>query len=207
MIRYTLAVAVLGSLMFSPAIAARAADESPQLPRQQWSFDGVFGTYDRASLQRGFQVYKEVCSVCHPVKHLHFRDLTDIGYSEDEVKAIAAGYQVTDGPNDEGQMYQRPGRPSDPIPGPFPNDQAARAANNGALPPYLSMIVKARDGGPDYVFGILTGYKEPPPKFNMLPGMQYNEYFSGHQIAMPPPLSDNAVTFADGVPATVPQMA
>ena len=207
MIRYTLTVAVLGSLLFAPAIVARAADESPQLPRQQWSFDGVFGTYDRASLQRGFQVYKEVCSVCHPVKHLHFRDLTDIGYSEDEVKAIAAGYQVTDGPNDEGQMYQRPGRPSDPIPGPFPNDQAARAANNGALPPDQSLIVKARPGGPDYVYGILTGYKEPPANFNLLPGMNYNEFFPGHQIAMPPPLGDNALTFADGVPATVPQMA
>jgi ubiquinol-cytochrome c reductase cytochrome c1 subunit len=206
MIRHTLAAAVLGGLMLTPAIA-RAADENQQLPRQQWSFDGVFGTYDRASAQRGFQVYKEVCSVCHPVKHLHIRDLADIGYNEDEVKAIAAGYQVTDGPNDEGQMYQRPGRPSDPIPEPFPNDQAARAANNGALPPDQSLIVKARVGGPDYVYGILTGYKEPPAGFKMLEGMNYNEFFAGHQIAMPPPLSDNAVTFADGTPATVPQMA
>ena len=104
-------------------------------------------------------------------------------------------------------MYQRPGRPSDPIPGPFPNDQAARAANNGALPPDLSLIVKARAGGPDYVYRILTGYKDPPAGFKMLEGMNYNEYFPGHQIAMPPPLSDNAVTFADGTPATVPQMA
>ncbi len=104
-------------------------------------------------------------------------------------------------------MFQRPGRPSDPIPGPFPNDQAARAALNGALPPDLSMIVKARDGGPDYVFGILTGYKDPPPGFNLLPGMNYNEYFPGHQIAMPPPLTDNAVTYADGTPAAVPQMS
>jgi ubiquinol-cytochrome c reductase cytochrome c1 subunit len=206
MIRHTLAAAVLGGVMLTPAIA-RAADENQQLPRQQWSFDGVFGTYDRASAQRGFQVYKEVCSVCHPVKHLHIRDLADIGYNEDEVKAIAAGYQVTDGPNDEGQMYQRPGRPSDPIPEPFPNDQAARAANNGALPPDQSLIVKARVGGPDYVYGILTGYKEPPAGFKMLEGMNYNEFFAGHQIAMPPPLSDNAVTFADGTPATVPQMA
>jgi ubiquinol-cytochrome c reductase cytochrome c1 subunit len=186
MIRHTLAAAVLGGLMLTPAIA-RAADENQQLPRQQWSFDGVFGTYDRASAQRGFQVYKEVCSVCHPVKHLHIRDLADIGYNEDEVKAIAAGYQVTDGP--------------------FPNDQAARAANNGALPPDQSLIVKARAGGPDYVYGILTGYKEPPAGFKMLEGMNYNEFFPGHQIAMPPPLSDNAVTFADGTPATVPQMA
>ena len=205
MARRAVAAAVLGALMLAPTLA-RAAGE-PALPRQQWSFDGVFGTYDRASAQRGFQVYKDVCSVCHPVKHLHFRDLTDIGYSEDEVKAIAAGYQVTDGPNDEGQMFQRPGRPSDPIPGPFPNDQAARAANNGALPPDQSLIVKARAGGPDYVYGILTGYKEAPASFKMLEGMNYNEFFPGHQIAMPTPLSDNAVTFADGTPATVPQMA
>lgn len=196
----------MNAIVLVPAIAC-AADETPPLPRQEWSFDGVFGTYDRASLQRGFQVYKEVCSVCHPVKHLYFRDLGEIGYSEDEVKAIAAGYQVTDGPNDQGQMYQRPGRPSDQIPGPFPNDQAARAANNGALPPDQSLIVKARAGGPNYVYGILTGYKEPPADFKMLEGMNYNEFFPGHQIAMPPPLSDNAVTFADGAPATVPQMA
>ena len=196
---------VLGAALAAPGLPA-AADEIP-LPRQEWSFNGVFGTYDRAAAQRGFQVYKEICSACHPVRHLHFRDLTDIGYTEDQVKAIAASYQVADGPNDEGQMFQRPGRPSDPIPGPFPNDQAARAANNGALPPDLSLIVKARPGGPDYVYGILTGYKDPPADFKLLPGMNYNEFFPGHQIAMPPPLSEGAVTFADGVPATVPQMA
>jgi ubiquinol-cytochrome c reductase cytochrome c1 subunit len=184
-----------------------AAQETPPLPHQEWSFEGVFGTYDPASAQRGFQVYKEICSACHPVKHLFFRNLEAIGYNADEIKAIAATYQVTDGPNDRGEMYQRPGRPSDPIPGPFPNDQAARAANNGALPPDQSLIVKARPGGPNYVYGILTGYKEPPAGFKMLAGMNYNEYFPGHQIAMPQPLSDNAVTFADGAPATVPQMA
>jgi len=206
MLKRVLAAAALSAALLA-STPAWAADETLPLPHEEWSFDGVFGTYDRASLQRGFQVYKEVCSVCHPVKHLHFRNLAEIGYSEDEVKAIAAGYQVTDGPNDEGQMYQRPGRPSDPIPRPFPNDQAARAANNGALPPDQSLIVKARPGGPDYVYAILTGYKEPPAGFKMLEGMNYNEYFQGHQIAMPPPLSDNAVTFADGTPATVPQMA
>jgi ubiquinol-cytochrome c reductase cytochrome c1 subunit len=201
------AAALLGVLSTVPVLIAGAADESP-LPRQEWSFQGVFGTYDRAAQQRGFQVYKEVCSACHPVRHLSFRDLADIGYSQDEVKAIASTYQVTnEQPNDQGEMFQRPGRPSDPIPGPFPNDQAARLANNGALPPDLSLIVKAREGGPDYVFGILTGYKDPPSGFNLLPGMQYNEHFPGHQIAMPPPLSDNAVTFADGTSATVPQMA
>ena len=203
--KHTFAAAALSAVLLAPVLA-RAAEEA-SLPRQEWSFEGVFGTYDLASLQRGFQVYKEVCSVCHPVKHLFFRDLGEIGYSEAEVKAIAAGYQITDGPNDEGQMYQRPGRPSDPIPGPFPNDQAARAANNGALPPDQSLIVKARPGGPNYVYGILTGYKEAPADFKMLQGMNYNEYFPGHQIAMPPPLNENALTFADGTPATVPQMA
>jgi ubiquinol-cytochrome c reductase cytochrome c1 subunit len=208
MLKRLVAAAALSAIIVVPALSSRAADETPSLPHQQWSFDGIFGTYDRASAQRGFQVYKEVCSTCHPVKHLYFRDLADLGYNEDEVKAIASTYQVTnEQPNDQGQMYQRPARPSDPIPGPFPNDLAARAANNGALPPDLSMIVKAREGGPDYVFGLLNGYKDPPAGFNLLAGMYYNEYFAGHQIAMPPPLTDNAVTFADGTSATVPQMA
>ena len=191
------------------ASGAQAQEEAPTPPHQEWSFDGVFGTYDRAALQRGFAVYKEVCSACHPVKHLYFRNLEELGYSEDQVKGIAAQYQVTDGPNDEGQMYQRPARPSDPIPGPFPNDQAARAANNGALPPDLSLIVKAREGGPDYVYAILTGFKDPPPAgFKLMSGTYYNEYFPGHQIKMPPPLTQNdQVKFDDGTQATVPQMA
>jgi ubiquinol-cytochrome c reductase cytochrome c1 subunit len=204
--RLACAAATIAALLALAAVPARA-QETPPLPHQQWSFDGVFGTYDRAAEQRGFQVYKQVCSACHPVKHLYFRDLTALGYTADQVKAIAASYQVTDGPNDQGQMFQRPGRPSDPIPGPFPNDQAARAANNGALPPDQSLIVKAREGGPDYVYAILNGYKEPPAGFKLLTGMNYNEYFPGHQIAMPPPLSDGAVTYADGTKATVPQMA
>ena len=204
--KHALAAWTLTAVLLAPA-PILAADETTPLPHQEWSFDGIFGTYDLASAQRGFQVYKDVCSACHPVKHLYFRDLAAIGYNADEIKAIAATYQVTDGPNDQGQMYQRPGRPSDPIPGPFPNDQAARAANNGALPPDQSLIVKARHDGPDYVYGILTGYKEPPAGFKLLNGMNYNEYFPGHQIAMPPPLSDNAVTFADGTEAKVPQMA
>jgi ubiquinol-cytochrome c reductase cytochrome c1 subunit len=200
------ATAAIGVVVGAAGFSARAADEP--LPHEQWSFDGIFGTYDLASLQRGFQVYKEVCSACHPVKHLYFRDLTELGYNEGEVKAIAATYQVTnEEPNDQGQMYQRPGRPSDAIPGPFPNDQAARAANNGALPPDQSLIVKAREGGPDYVYAILTGYKEAPAGFNLMQGMYYNEYFPAHQIRMPPPLADGAVTFADGTPSTVPQMA
>jgi ubiquinol-cytochrome c reductase cytochrome c1 subunit len=208
MLRLFFAIAAVSFALGVVGLSVCAADETPPLPHQEWAFDGIFGTYDRASLQRGFQVYKEVCSACHPVKHLYFRDLAEIGYSEAEVKAIAASYQVTNAePNDQGQMFQRAGRPSDPIPGPFANDQAARAANNGALPPDQSLIVKAREGGPDYIYAILTGYKEPPAGFKLLEGMNYNEYFPGHQIRMPPPLADGAVTFADGTPSTVPQMA
>jgi ubiquinol-cytochrome c reductase cytochrome c1 subunit len=188
--------------------AARALEEAPEPPHQQWPFEGVFGTYDTAASQRGFQVYKEVCSTCHAVKHLAFRNLEEIGYTEDQVKGIAAQYQVTDGPNDEGQMFQRPARPSDPIPGPFPNDQAARAANNGALPPDLSLITKAREGGPDYVYAILAGFKDPPAGFKVNEGMYYNQYFTGHQIKMPPPLTQtDQLKYADGTQATVPQMS
>jgi ubiquinol-cytochrome c reductase cytochrome c1 subunit len=205
--RFCLAFVAAAVLTLAYGGIARAQEEVPP-PHQSWSFEGVFGTYDEAALQRGFQVYKEVCSACHPVKHLFYRDLTQIGYTEDQVKGIAAQAQVTDGPNDQGEMYQRPGKPSDPISRPFPNDQAARAANNGALPPDLSLIVKAREGGPDYVYAILTGFKDPPAGFKMQPNMNYNEYFPGHQIAMPPPLTtDGQLTYADGTKATVPQMA
>ena len=207
MVKYPAAVAVLLTLLALAPAATRAADETPSPPRQQWSFDGVFGTYDRAAAQRGFQVYKQVCSVCHAVEHLRFGDLAGLGYTPSEIKAIAASDQVTDGPNDQGQMFQRPGRSSDPIPGPFPNVQAARAANGGALPPDLSMIVNAREGGADYVFAILNGFKPPPAGFTVPPGRYYNEFFLGHLIAMPPPLTDGAVTYADGTKATVPQMA
>jgi ubiquinol-cytochrome c reductase cytochrome c1 subunit len=190
------------------SLGTASAAEDAKLPSEHWSFDGVFGTYDRAALQRGFQVYKEVCSACHAVKELYYRDLGDLGFSADEVKALASQVQVTDAePNDQGEMVQRPGRPSDPIVRPFPNDQAARAANNGALPPDLALITKAREGGADYVFGILTGYSQAPADVKMGNGMNYNIHFPGHQIAMPPPLSEGAVTFADDTKATVPQMA
>ncbi|HEX3861597.1 MAG TPA: cytochrome c1 [Stellaceae bacterium] len=206
--QYVLAALAACLLVLGTAtVPARAQEETPTPPKQDWSFNGVFGTYDRAALQRGFQVYKEVCSACHPVKHLYFRNLEDIGYSEDQVKGIASQAQVTDGPNDQGEMFQRPGRPSDPIPGPFANDNAARAANNGALPPDLSLITKARDGNGDYVYAILNGFKDPPANFKMTEGTYYNEYFAGHQIKMPPPLSADQVKFADGTQATVPQMA
>jgi ubiquinol-cytochrome c reductase cytochrome c1 subunit len=203
MLKQLLLAACVAAALTGPA----RAQEATAPPHQEWSFDGVFGTYDKAALQRGFQVYKEVCSACHELNQLYFRDLTQIGYSEAEVKGIAASYTVTDGPNKEGQMFQRPGRPYDHIPGPFPNEEAARAANNGASPPDQSTLIKARPDGPDYVFAILNGYTEPPKGFKMTPGMNYNEYFPGHQIAMPKPLSPDQVKYADGTSATLPQEA
>ncbi len=193
--------------------AVAVAQEAPEPPHQQWSFDGPFGTFDRAAVQRGFQVYSEICSNCHSLNLLHYGDLGPngpgggIGYTEEEVKAIASTKQVTDGPNDQGEMFKRPGRASDKFVAPFANEQAARAANNGALPPDLSVMAKALSGHADEIYGILTGYKEPPPNFKMGEGMQYNEYFPGHQIAMPPPLTDNSVTYADGTKATLAQEA
>jgi ubiquinol-cytochrome c reductase cytochrome c1 subunit len=188
------------------SLGAAAAAEEPKLPSEHWSFDGIFGTYDRAALQRGFQVYKEVCAACHAVKELYYRDLAALGFSEEEVKALAAQAQVND-LNDQGETVQRPGRPSDPIARPFPNDLAARAANNGALPPDLALITKAREGGADYIFALLNGYAPPPADIKMGQGMNYNLYFPGHQIAMPPPLVDGSVTFADNTPSTVRQEA
>jgi ubiquinol-cytochrome c reductase cytochrome c1 subunit len=202
------AVLALAPGLAGPALADDACTAEVPLPHQQWSFEGPLGSYDQAALQRGFQVYKEVCSACHALNHLAYRDLTEIGYSDDQVKGFAAQFQVTDGPNDQGQMYQRPGKPSDMFVPPFPNDQAARVANNGALPPDMSLLVKARDGGPDYVYGIVTGFKDAPKTCKLGQNLYWNDYFPGHQIAMPPPLTaDGQVTFADGTKATIPQMA
>jgi ubiquinol-cytochrome c reductase cytochrome c1 subunit len=195
----------LAALALAPATLR--AQEAPPPPHQEWPFYGIFGTYDVAALQRGFQVYKQVCSTCHNLDHLHYNELAAIGYDAAEIKAIAAQAQVTAGPNKEGKMYKRPGRPSDAFVGPFPNEEAASAAFGGVAPPDLSMIVKAREGGPDYVYAILTGFSKPPSGFAVPSGDYYDKYFPGHVIAMPPPLRPDAVKYADGTPATVPQMA
>ncbi|MBN9508232.1 MAG: cytochrome c1 [Alphaproteobacteria bacterium] len=187
-----------------PAIAPAVAEDS--LPHQKWSFSGVFGTFDRAAAQRGFQIYKDVCSNCHSLKEAYYRDLGGIGLTDEQIKAIAATITVpTIG--EDGQPAERPALPSDHFKLPFPNDQAARAALNGALPPDLSVITKAREGGPDYVYAVLTGYGEPPAGMQMGAGMNYNKAFPGHQIAMPQPLQDDSVTYADGTKATLPQEA
>ncbi|MGH6929804.1 MAG: cytochrome c1 [Dongiaceae bacterium] len=185
------------------------AAEGVALPHQDWSFNSIFGTYDEAALQRGFLVYKDVCAACHSMNLVSYRHLSGTGLGEDAIKAVAASVEVTDGPNDEGEMFERAGLPSDPFKAPFPNEQAARAANNGAYPPDLSLMCKARIGGPDHTYAILTGYEEPPAGFQLSEGMNYNRYFAAgaHQIAMPPPLGEGVVTYADGTEATVPQMA
>jgi ubiquinol-cytochrome c reductase cytochrome c1 subunit len=187
--------------------SADAAAQEVEPIEVAWPHEGVFGTFDRAAAQRGLQVYREVCSACHGVTYIAFRHLVELGFSEDQARALAAEYTVMDGPDENGEMFERPARLTDPIPPPYPNEQAARAANGGALPPDLSLITKARPEGSDYVYSILVGYEEPPPDVEAREGMYYNLYFPGHWIAMPPPLQDGQVTYADGTEATVSQMA
>ncbi len=228
-------VAVATALTMALATSsAHAAGGGVTVEAQDWSFSGVTGHFDKAQLQRGFQVYKEVCSSCHGLKFLHWRNLGETGgpgFSEAEVKALAAAAEVQDGPDDEGEMFDRPGLPSDSMGSPFANDAAARASNNGALPPDLSLIAKARGvtrpglpiaplnwlrdiisgdetGGADYLYGLLTGYPENPPEgFVLSEGMNYNTVYEGHQIAMAAPLSDDAVEYSDGTPQTLQQHA
>jgi ubiquinol-cytochrome c reductase cytochrome c1 subunit len=207
-----LAAFIAGAVSVTSFQSASAA-EGPKLPDVQFSFDGPLGHFDRAQLKRGWQVFKSVCSACHSAHQLYYRNLVDMGFSEAEAKEIAAGDNVPAGPNEagethvDGQPIMRPALPSDKIAPPYPNPAAARAANNGALPPDLSLMTKARKGGADYVHAILTGYKEPPAGFQLQQGMNYNEYFAGHQIAMPAPLTEGVVTYEDGTNATVDQMA
>ena len=185
-----------------------AAGSAKEPPGHEWKHTGVFGTFDRAELQRGFQVFQEVCASCHSLDYIAFRNLSEIGFTEDQIKAIAAEYEVEDGPDNEGEMFMRSAKPSDYFPAPFANPQAARASNGGAYPPDLSLIVKARNSGLDYLYAILTGYEEEPPEgFVLAEGMNYNHYFPGHQIAMPEPLYEEAVEYADGTEATLEQLA
>jgi len=194
--------ALFGALIASPVFAA----EELELPKQKWSFDGPFGTFDKAAAQRGFQIYNEVCSNCHSMKQVYYRNLAGIGLSDAQIKAIAATKEVAT-IGDDGQPAERPGLPSDHFKAPYANEKAARAAQNGALPPDQSVIEKAREGGADYIYDLLTGYAEPPADMKMGDGMNYNKWFAGHQIAMAAPLSDGRVDYSDGTKATVEQMA
>jgi ubiquinol-cytochrome c reductase cytochrome c1 subunit len=193
------------ALMAAAGLAAPARADEPALPHVNWSFSGPFGTIDRAAAQRGFQVYNDVCANCHSLKEAYYRDLEGIGLSESDVKAIAAGKTVP-AIDDNGQPTERAALPSDHFRSPFPNDLAARAALNGGLPPDLSVIIKAREDGANYVYGILTGYENAPPGFHLTSGF-YNTYFPGHQIAMPPPLMDGTVSYTDGTNPSLDQEA
>ena len=193
-------------MILSPALISGATSDV-KLMEQKWPFNGIFGRFDESSLQRGFQVYREVCAACHGIRHISYRDLKGIGYTNDEIKVIAADYEVVDGPNDEGEMFDREALPSDKFVGPYENDKIARLANNGAYPPDLSLIVKARANGADYLYSLLNGYKDYPENFEASEGMYYNEFYPGYQIAMPSPLMDDIVEYSDGTEATQEQIA
>jgi len=189
-----------------PLIAA----ETPSLLKVDWSFKGLTGKFDRSSLQRGYQVYKEVCSSCHSMKYLSYRNLGEKGgpeFSLEEVKAIAASFEVLDGPDNQGEMFTRPGRPSDRFVSPYPNVNASMSANGGAYPPDMSVLVKARTGGANYIYSILMGYEEAPANFDLEDGVYYNKYMSGNKIKMSKPLLNEIVEYSDGTVASETQMA
>lgn len=222
------ALLIAAAALFGSVVSTQAAEDHIVIQRQPWSFAGPFGTFDRAQLQRGYRIYKDVCSACHAMKLVSFRNLAQPGgpgFSEAQAKTVAADYKITDGPNDKGEMFERPGRVSDHFPSPDPNEQAARARFNGAYPPDLSVIAKARgveaglprglidiftqyqEGGPDYLYALLTGYGKPPAGETIGDTQHWNRAFPGHRISMPPPLSDGQVEYTDGTPATVDQYA
>eukprot|EP00270_Netrium_digitus_P008504 TRINITY_DN254_c0_g1_i1.p1 TRINITY_DN254_c0_g1~~TRINITY_DN254_c0_g1_i1.p1 ORF type:complete len:338 (+),score=73.46 TRINITY_DN254_c0_g1_i1:52-1065(+) len=196
--------AVVGLASVAHADEAEHGLHSPSYP---WPHIGILSSYDHASIRRGHQVYQQVCAACHSMSLVAYRDLIGVAYTEDEVKAIASEVEVDDGPNDEGEMFQRPGKPSDHLPSPYANEQAARFANNGAYPPDLSLITKARHDGQNYVFSLLTGYRPPPAGVSVREGLYYNPYFPGGAIAMPQMLVEGGVEYDDGTPSTQAQMA
>ena len=184
--------------------------EKVDLMTTDWTFKGLFGKFDRASLQRGYQVYTEVCAACHSMKYLSYRNLMEEGgpeFSETQAKAIAAQFEITDGPNSEGEMFQRPAKLSDKFVMPYPNAKAAQAANGGAYPPDMSVLAKARKGGVDYLYSLLLGYEDPPIGISLDEGVHYNKFMYGNKIKMPKPLEDNLIEYSDGTPATEEQMA
>lgn len=201
--------ALMFVLIVAQSNASYAAGDAHYPKQVDWPFDGMFGKFDRQAAQRGLQVYKEVCASCHSLKRVAFRSLADLGFSEEEIKSLAASYTVTDGPDDYGDMFERPATPSDKFVPPYPNENAARAANGGAYPPDLSLIVKARLDGANYMYSVLTGYERKSEDIDMQvgEGMYYNAYFPNKQIRMPNPLMDELVEYQDGTPATVDQMA
>eukprot|EP00899_Mesostigma_viride_P025630 jgi/Mesvir1/6251/Mv00970-RA.1 len=186
---------------------ADEAEHGMHAPAYPWPHDGIFGGYDHSSIRRGYKVYKEVCASCHSLDRIAYRDLVGVAFTEAEAKAMAEEEEYTDGPNDEGEMFQRPGKLSDYIKGPYANEQAARAANGGAYPPDLSLITKARHDGQNYLYALLTGYRAPPAGVEVREGLHYNPYFPGGAIAMPKMLMDDGVDYDDGTDPSAAQLA
>ena len=210
MIKYNFKKFILILIVIFAFINPLKSAEEGELLKINWSFKGLTGKFDRASLQRGFQVYKEVCSSCHSMQYLSYRNLGESGgpeFSEAEVKAIAASIEIADGPDSQGEMFTRPGRPSDKFKSPYPNVNASTAANGGAYPPDMSVLVKARPGGSNYIYSVLMGYEEPPAGMILDDGVYYNKYMIGNKIKMSAPLSEDIVEYSDGTNATVDQMA
>jgi len=202
-------ILLLTIFLFGVSYNSYAAEKVEYL-KTDWSFKGLFGKFDRGALQRGYQVYTEVCSSCHSMKYLSYRNLAEKGgpeFTEDQAKAIAASFEVTDGPNADGEMFSRPGKLSDKFVMPYENVKAAQAANGGAYPPDMSVLVKARGGGANYIYSLLQGYEDPPPGVTLDEGVHYNKYMYGNKIKMANQLSDGLLEYADGTEATVEQMS
>ncbi len=200
-------ISIIATLSFADSQHSHGANT--KYLNTDWSFKGIFGTFDRASLQRGYQVFQEVCSGCHSVQHLSYRNLSEKGgpeFSIEEAKAIASQFEVEDGPNSDGEMFMRPARLSDKFAKPYPNVEASTAANGGAYPPDMSVLAKARLGGADYIYSLLLGYEEAPAGFELDDGVYYNKYMPGNKIKMSAPLSDGLVEYSDGTQATTEQM-
>ncbi len=201
-----LLITALTSLISLQSIAAEKVDYL----KTDWSFKGIFGKFDRASLQRGYQVYTEVCAACHSMKYLSYRNLSEKGgpeFSIAQAKAIAATFEVVDGPNADGEMFTRPAKLSDKFVMPYENEKAAQAANGGAYPPDMSVLVKARGGGVDYIYSLLQGYEDAPSGITLDEGVHYNKYMYGNKIKMAAPLSDGIIEYGDGTTASVEQMS
>ena len=204
-----LRISFLISIFLGIQLNSTAAEKVEYL-KTDWSFKGPFGKFDRAALQRGYQVYQEVCSSCHSMKYLSYRNLVEEGgpeFSLEQAKAIAASFEVKDGPNADGEMFMRPGRLSDKFVMPYENEKASQAANGGAYPPDMTVLVKARGGGVDYIYSLLQGYEDPPAGVTLDDGVYYNKYMYGNKIKMSNQLSDGLVEYSDGTNASVEQMA
>ncbi|KAK4876626.1 hypothetical protein RN001_009132 [Aquatica leii] len=196
-----------GALIFALDQSVKASELELHAPEYPWSHSGYLASLDHASIRRGYEVYKNVCAACHSMRFMCYRNLVGVSHTEDEAKAEAAEVQVMDGPNELGEMFERPGKLSDHFPSPYPNEQAARAANNGAFPPDLTYIVSARHGAEDYIFSLLTGYCDAPAGVQLREGQYYNPYFTGGATSMAQAIYDEVIEYEDGTPAYASQLA